>query len=313
MKKIAIAMSLAAGVLMAAAPAFPQNENSGQGQALITVLPANKKAPAPTLSPQDLAIKVNGQNSTITQLNPMGKEGNDLEVVVMLDSAARSSIGVQLDDISNFIKTLPQGAKAAVAWMINGTAQLGSPLTSNHQEALKGVHLPIGVPGGSASPYFCLSNLAKHWPSQDHAARRIVVMITDGVDNYEPYYDPQDPYVQAAVTDSVRAGLVVYPIYWENLGRFSRSWYANYDGQNLLNMVAEATGGYSYWQGFGNPVSFQPFFENLDRRLKNQYEMVFTAPLNNKSSEVANLHLKVTGVNGKVDAPHQVLVGRSGM
>ncbi len=67
--------------------------------------------------------------------------------------------------------------------------------------------------------YFCLSDLAKRWPSQDPAARREVVMVTDGVDNYQRQFDPEDPYVQAAIADSLRAHLVVYALYWKNQGR----------------------------------------------------------------------------------------------
>ena len=32
-------------------------------------------------------------------------------------------------------------------------------------------------------------------------------------------YDPEDPYVETAVNDSVRAGLIVYSIYWKDMGR----------------------------------------------------------------------------------------------
>ena len=51
-------------------------------------------------------------------------------------------------------------------------------------------------------------------------------MVTDGVDNYNRRYDPEDPYVQAAINDSVRARLIVYSIYWTNAGRFDRRMYA---------------------------------------------------------------------------------------
>ncbi len=43
-------------------------------------------------------------------------------------------------------------------------------------------------------------------------------MVTDGVDTYEIRYDPEDPYVQAAIEDAVRAHLIVYSIYWTNSG-----------------------------------------------------------------------------------------------
>ena len=93
--------------------------------------------------------------------------------------------------------------------MQNGRAVFSGPLTPNHATAAQQLHLPLGAPGADASPYFCLSDLAKRWPSNDRAARREVIMITDGVDYYHLQYDPEDPYVQAAIQDLVRANLVV--------------------------------------------------------------------------------------------------------
>jgi len=311
MKKIALAMSLAAGTLMFAAPAFPQTENEGRGQAVVTVMPAHDEAGPANLSPNDLAIKINGRDSTITNLTPLRGQNDRSEVVVLIDSGAQGSLGTQMSDIAEFVKTLPPQTKVSVAWMVNGAAKLATPLTADHQQALKGIHLPAGPFGASASPYFCLSNLAQHWPSNDRGARRVVVMITDGIDYYNPRYDPNDPYMQTAIRDSVRSGLVVYSIYWQNRGRIDRSMYGTDAGQNLLNQVTQATGGYSYWQGYGNPVSFQPYFKDLHRRLQNQYEVAFTAPLKGKGSDVQNMKLKLNGVSGKVDAPQQVYVARS--
>jgi hypothetical protein len=317
MKKLAFATSLVAGVMMTAASAFPQNgnegRNEGQGQAVITVLPAHDREATPAnLSQQDLAVKINGKDSTITNWIPLRGQNDGLELVLLIDSSARSSMATQFGEIANFVNGLPATAKVAIAYMENGRAVFTGPLASDHAQALKGLHITGGFIGISASPYFSLSNLATHWPSNDRGARREVVMITDGVDYYNPRYDPEDPYMQAAITDSVRAGLVVYSIYWQNLGRFDRTGYATNAGQNLLLEVTQATGGNSYWEGYGNPVSFQPYFKDLDRRLQNQYEVSFTAPLKNKP-EVESMKLKVSGISGKIDAPQQVFVAPSGM
>ena len=132
-----IAMSLAAGALMVAVPAFPQaNENQGRGQAVVTVLPAHDDAAPANLSPQDVAIKVNGKDSTITNLTPLRGQNDRLELVVLIDSAARTSIGTQLNDIANFVKTLPPQAKVSIAWMMNGTAQLATPLTTDRKSVV---------------------------------------------------------------------------------------------------------------------------------------------------------------------------------
>lgn len=293
-------------------PAFAQpNERQGQGQAVVTILPAHKGDEAPAnISQQDVAIKVNGKESSVTRFTPLRGENGRLELVVLMDSGARSSIGNQLSDIASFIKSLPPDAKVTVGAMQNGIARLAGPLTADHEAAAKGLRLPMGEPGSSASPYFCLSDLATHWPSNDQSARREVIMITDGVDYYHPTLDLDDPYVNAAIRDAARARLVIYSIYWQNRGRFDRTEYANTIGQNLLQQVTQATGGNSYWIGMGNPVSVTPYLEDIGHRLKNQYELSFIAPFGNKP-EVADLKLKVNGIAGKVAAPGQVFVSRA--
>ncbi|HTX76641.1 MAG TPA: hypothetical protein VMD29_10595 [Terracidiphilus sp.] len=304
--------SLAVALLLTAAPlvATAQSENQGQGQAVITVVPKSKDAAAPALSRQNLSLTVDGKSANITRLTPANGRTGVLELVVLLDSGARTSLGTQMNDIASFIKGLPPDARVTLGWMENGVAKLTGPFTTDHQAVLSGLHIPAGFVDEDASPYFCLSDLAKRWPSNDPNARREVVMVSDGVDYYYRRYDPDDPYVQAAINDSVRAGLVVYSIYWKNKGRFDETMYANDSGQNLLLEVTQATGGNSYWVGMGDPVSFQPYFEDLDKRLGNQYEVGFVAPLKNKP-EVLNMKLKVNGVPAKVDAPQKVYVGRT--
>ena len=77
--------------------------------------------------------------------------------------------------------------------------------------------------------------------------------------------------------------------------------------RTCFSMVTQATGGNSYWQGLGNPVSLQPFFQDLRRRLNNQYEVSFTAPSNGKP-EVKSLKVDLHVPSAKVAAPQQVLV-----
>ena len=302
------AIALTFGTLLAASPLFAQkNVQQGQGRAVVTVLPSAKNGNAGQISAQNLKVKVNGKESTVTSFNQLQESNSPVELVLMLDAGARASLGTQFNDIQTFVKEMPPNTKMAIAYMQQGRAAFSSQLSSNAADVLKGLHLSSGIPGENASPYFCLSDLAKNWPSHDRTARREVVMVTDGVDNYERRFDPDDPYVQTAIKDSVRAGLLVYSIYWRNTGRINNTGYETNAGQNLLLLVTQATGGNSYWQGLGNPVSLQPFFQDLRRRLSNQYEVSFTAPSNGKP-EVQSLKLDLHVPSAKVAAPQQVLV-----
>ena len=303
-----VAIALTAGTLFATSPAFAQKDSQqGQGRAIITVLPSAKNGDAGQISSQNLRVKVNGKDSSVTSFNQLQENNSPIELVLLLDAGARADIGTQFSDIQNFVKEMPPNSRMAIAYMQQGRAAFASQLSSNPADVLKGLHLSTGIPGVNASPYFCLSDLAKNWPSHDRTARREVVMITDGVDNYERRFDPDDPYVQTAIKDSVRAGLVVYSIYWRNTGRLNSTGYETNAGQNLLLLVTQATGGNSYWQGLGNPVSLQPFFQDLRRRLNNQYEVSFTAPSNGKP-QVESLKVDLHVPSAKVAAPQQVLV-----
>ena len=309
MKTLGIAaIALTAGTLFATSPAFAQKDSQqGQGRAIITVLPSAKNGDAGQISSQNLKVKVNGKDSSVTSFNQLQENNSPIELVLLLDAGARADIGTQFSDIQNFVKEMPPNSRMAIAYMQQGRAAFASQLSSNPADVLKGLHLSTGIPGVNASPYFCLSDLAKNWPSHDRTARREVVMITDGVDNYERRFDPDDPYVQTAIKDSVRAGLVVYSIYWRNTGRLNSTGYETNAGQNLLLLVTQATGGNSYWQGLGNPVSLQPFFQDLRRRLNTQYEVSFTAPSNGKP-QVESLKVDLHVPSAKVAAPQQVLV-----
>ncbi len=308
MKKQGMAVWMTVLALAVVTPAFSQlASQQGQGRAIVTVLPKHKGEAPVSVANQDLSVKVNGKMAKVTGWTPLRDSARPMELVLLIDGSARTSLALQMNDIVAFINSLPPDTKSAIAYMEYGSSVFLAPLSTDHAKVLRALHLPSGLPGSSASPYFCLSDLAKHWPSKDETARRVVVMITDGVDNYEPRYDPEDPYVQAAIEDSVRARLVVYSIYCENRGWASASMYMSFGGQNQLQAVSEATGGESYWQGMGNPVSYEPYFKEMSRRFKNQYELEFASALVGKS-KIESLKLTLSAPGNEVDTPQKVLV-----
>jgi len=299
------------GLMAAAYSAFGQTGDQVPAQSVVTVMTKNSEAP-PALQPRDFTVKVNGKSATINNLVPLRGDRAGLELVILIDGGARNSLGRQLDDIRQFVLSLPPTTQVGIAYMQNGRAVMEGALSADKSTVVKALHLPGGVAGSSASPYFCLSDLAKHWPSSNRDNRREVIMITDGFDPYNPHFDPEDPYLQAAITDSVRAGLVVDSIFWHDSGFASRTFGGTNAGQNLMSLVTDATGGYFYYQGFSNPVSFSPFFADLGRRLDNQYELSFLAPAKAKP-EIASLKVKLEAPNAKLTAPERVIVAPGGV
>lgn len=309
MKKT-FALPLIALFSLASGFAFPQgNEpNQGAGEVVVTVLPPRQVEVSPAITKNQLSLKVNGKTADISKWERLQGADEPIQLVLLIDDGARGSLGNQLTDVAQFVQSLPSSAEVAVAYMDNGRANMAGPLTRDHAAVARELRVPTGQPGISGSPYFCLSDLAHHWPSPNASARRVTVMITNGVDNYEARYDPQDPYVQAAIHDAVRSRMSVYSIYWSGGGFSGGRFDAASDGQNLLDELTAATGGNSYWQGSGNPVSFQPYFKDLHRRLENQYRLGFIVPLPNGPS-VDQISLRVSGTSARLVAPQQIFVG----
>ena len=110
-------------------------------------------------------------------------DSGNFEVAILIDDGLRSSFGQQIREISEFIKSLPPNAKVLVGYMQNGTVRSSGHFTADHQEIANELRITISIPGSSASPYFCLSDFVKKWPSQEPAAR-FVLMLTNGVDPY---------------------------------------------------------------------------------------------------------------------------------
>jgi hypothetical protein len=288
---------MAAGALLIAAQAFGQN--AGQGRAIVTLFTKHSEV-SPTVSQQDVSAKVNGKEATVASWTQFKSADDGLELVILIDSGARN-LGRQFEEITKFIQNVGPGAKVAIGYMQNGRAAMAGPFTSDPKQASGELHLPAG-PG--TNPYFSLSDLAQNWPSRDPRARREVILLTDGIDPNNRQFDPDDPYVQAAVRDSVRAELVVYTIYWRS--RAEDSSVSN-GGQSLMGELTDATGGNNYWSGTDNPVSFQPFFEDLQRRFANQYSLELSARLDRKP-EVEILKVKIEGLGLQVTAPKQVYI-----
>jgi hypothetical protein len=97
-------------------------------------------------------------------------------------------------------------------------------------------------------------------------------MATDGIDRYYGTGDLEDPYLDEAIDNALRAGITVSAIYTPGVGHFGHSYWQTYWGQIFLSRLAEETGGEAYYIGFtGSPVSFTPFLDDVGKRLAHEY------------------------------------------
>jgi hypothetical protein len=292
-----------------------QQEGSTPTQALVSI---DSKTSA-TATAKDITLKVDNRVTPLLNLAPVPPNG--AQVALLIDDGLRTRLGSELNNLKAFLTNLPQGTEVFVGYMQNGRVVSGtdSPgFTTDHAAAAQGLRLPMGLRGASASPYFCLSDFVKNWPpsaegqpnpqsGQPTHKARIVLMITNGVDPYNgstSITNQDSPYVASAVTDAQRAGVPVYSIYYSDAG-FGRG-RGSFSGQSYLQQVAQGTGGTTYYQGTGSPVSLAPFLKQFQSAIAETYVATFPVDGNKK---MVSLKLSTTLPKTKLNAPEQVRPG----
>jgi hypothetical protein len=298
-----------------ATAAHAQQEGPTPTEALVSF---DSKAPvAPTA--KDVSLKVDNRATPLLGLAPV--PANGAQVAILIDDGLRTSIGLQINGIRNFIQTLPAATEVFVGYMQNGrivsASGADSGFSTDHAAVAAALRISMGVRGADASPYFCLSDFVKNWPgasefqqpqqSRTNHKARFVLMITNGIDPYNgstSILNQDSPYVSAAVTDAQRAGVPVYSIYFPDAGQ--RGGRGSFSGQSYLSQVAEGTGGVSFYQGSIPPIALDPYLKQFQSAIANTYVASFDAPA---SKNLVRLKLSTTLPKTKVRAPDQVRAG----
>jgi hypothetical protein len=317
MTRSLLALTLLAATTATTITAAHAQEVPATTQALVAF---DSKAPvSPTA--KDLTLKVDNRVTPLANLAAIPPGG--AQVALLIDDGLRTSVAREMNNLRAFITGLPAGTEVFVGYMQNGTVFPGtgaSGFTSDLAAAAQGLRIPSGIPGSSASPYFCLSEFVKNWPGQAENQvspvqrtgpvhkPRFVLMITNGVDPYNGSTSPlnqNSPYVDASVTDAQRAGVPVYSIYFSDAG-FGRG-RGSFSGQNYLAQMAEGTGGLALYQSTGqNPVSMAPYLKQFQEAIARTYVATFPVDANKK---LVSLKTSTDLPKTKLRAPTQVRPG----
>jgi hypothetical protein len=273
---------------------------------MVVTVEARKGEEIPIINREDVMVHEGRDRDPVTEWMPATGEHAALQLFILLDDGANATLGTQLDDLRKFIDAQPDTTIIGVAYMRNGIAQIVQNPTSDHALAAKALRLPLGLRGVNGSPYFSLSDLVKRWPAT--TARRAVIMATDGIDLYYGTEDLQDPYVDEAIDNALRARITVSAIYTPGVGHYGHSYWQTYWGQTYLSKLADETGGEAYYIGFtGPPVSFTPFLDDVGKRLNHQYLLTFLAKPPKKAGW-QRVRLMTEVPNADLVAPRRVWV-----
>jgi hypothetical protein len=271
----------------------------------VTVLGPKYTAP-PALSKTDVIVDEGKQKKEVTNWVPAQGDKAGLLLAIVIDDVDSTELGSQLNDLRSFITSQPKTTNIGVFYASNGTIQTASQFNQDHEAVAKTVRIPLGYGGAYSSIYLSVMSLIKGWPAT--GARREILLIADGIDRFRGDY-PTSPDVDFTIDNAEKAGVMIHTLYTVGVGRAGRNSFRVTLGQSNLSKIADATGGEAFFQGFGSPISFGPYLQQLDMVLKNQYWLTYATDRSKKpKGELRKFRVRTEQKNVEISAADRIFV-----
>jgi VWFA-related protein len=133
--------------------------------------------------------------------------------------------------------------------------------------------------------------------------RRAVLVVSDGVDlsrGFDNSSPSQSADLDRAISEAQRRSVAIYAIYAPTAGSGGNTSLVN-NGQGSLARLAQETGGKSFFQGSGAPVSFDPFLRQLSDRLSRQFALTYLSTHADKGFH--RIKIEATDADAEINHP----------
>src|SRR5215217_2888107 len=217
----------------------------------------------------DLTISEDGEPQTIISLRGIGTS-SPITLAVLIQEDLVPSVGNEIKDLAEFIRTLPRGSRVMIGYLRTGSLQVRQKFTTDLERAASSLRPPAGfASAGPYNPYVEVIEALKRFESQP-LGRRAILLVSDGLD-ISRGVDSSSP---TQSVDLQRRGVAIYGFYAPTLVAASNPSLAS-NAQSSLLRLSNETGGLAFFQGTGAPVSFEPFIRELDLSLQKQAALTF--------------------------------------
>lgn len=246
-----------------------------------------------------LVVKEDKEEQVVLSVRSV--DTSPLSLAVLIQENLTSSINLQLKDISDFIKGLPRGSRVMVAYIRGGSLHVKQRFTDNLDRAASALQI-VGGQTASNGPFDGVadaSNLFEGLPS----GRRAILLVSDGLEASRGggLSDSIDsPELDRAVLRAQKRSIAVYSIYSPTPFTQTGNTVLTNSGQSALEKISDETGGRSFYQGSGAPVSFSPFLKSLDLLLGRQFALTYLSTHMKKGYH----HVEVFSTNPDVKIEH---------
>lgn len=222
-----------------------------------------------------ILVKEDDQPQTILSIRSVVQTPLHLAVLIQDDLAI--GFNNQLRDIAKFIRSLPPESRVMVAYLRPGSIQVRQKFTDNLEKAASSLRIVSGGDSSPRSPYSAVEDALERFDALP-TGRRAILLVSDGVDVSEAMQRLPAGWsvdLENAILKAQRRGVAVYSFY--NAGPLTAGGNSRLVlfGQSSLNRLSEETGGKAFFQGTFSPISFDPFFRELNLLLRRQFALTY--------------------------------------
>ena len=229
--------------------------------------------------------------------------GTPLSIAIVIQDDLTSNFNLQIKDIQDFIRKLPQGTRVMVTYIRSGSMQVRQRFTDDLEKAAKSLRI---VTGSSAtaprSPYDGIEEVLGRFDGVP-AGRRAILLFSDGLDTNQGLSlssISQSFDLDRATLKAQRKGVAVYSFYSPTALTDSGNSTLVLGAQGSLAKLSDETGGRAFYQGSIAPVSYIPFFKELVIALNRQFALTYLSTHMDKGFHKVN----VMSTNPEVKIEH---------
>lgn len=224
----------------------------------------------------NIVVKEDKEQQEILSIRSVTNQPLSLAVLIQEDLS--SEFNLQLKDIAEFIKTLPDGSRVMVAYIRGGTMQIRQKFTLDLDRASKSLRIVSSSNSAAPrSPYDGVIDALKRFKSIP-TGRQAILLMSDGLDvsdGFRGSSPSQSNDLDRAILRAQREGVAVYSFYASATYTESGNTFLVGNGQGSLLKLSEATGGKAFFSGSFTAVSYQPFFRDLTLALNRQFALTY--------------------------------------
>ena len=223
-----------------------------------------------------LLVKENNDEQTILSIRSV--TNTPLALAILIQDDLSSNFNLQLRDIAKFIRNLPRGSRVMVAYLRGGSAQIRQRFTDDLEKAAGSLRIASGSAiAAPRSPYDGVEEILKRFDALP-SGRRAILLVSDGVDTSNGLDFTslnQSIDLDNAILKAQRRSVAVYSFYSPTALTENGNSRLILIGQGLLEKLSDETGGRAFFQGSIAPISFEPFFRDLNLLLNRQFALTY--------------------------------------